>query len=353
MSARRGLALAVAMTAAGTGTALAQRPRPGVRLDPSHHKVVVVAGPFDLEPMAPMEGMAMDEMMADTLAKAFAWPVRGWFRGFTSEVLDSLGRPLSRDLLHHFVLVDLDRRTLFAPVAERLAAAGETPANAVAPPSVGAPLEPGQRLALYIMWHNGGPAPQRGVYLRIKLLWTPANEQPRPLSAFPVNLDVNANYGSANTYDVPPGRHEKSAIITFPLSGWMLGAGGHLHDYGESVRLEDAETHHVLIRINAVLGDSGHVQALPFDLLAVWDRGLRIAAGHRYRVVATYNNTTPDTLRAVMGEIMGVFAPDHPERWPVVNYQDSLYLADLNGYHAVDLLKDLKPVPVPLPIAGN
>jgi len=322
-----------------TGVAAAQTPRPGVTVDRRHHRVVVVAGPFDLEPMAPMEGMSMESMMPDTLAQAFAWPVQGWFRGFESEVVDSLGRPLPRDLLHHFVLVDLDRRTLFAPVAERLAAAGETPSSAVAPASVGAPLAAGQRLALYIMWHNGHPAPERGVYLRVKLLWSPADEQPRPLSAFPVNLDVNARYGQSNTYDVPPGRHEKSAIITFPLSGWLLGAGGHLHDYGESVRLEDATSGKVLARINAVVGDSGQIEALPFDILALWDRGLRIKAGHPYRLVATYNNTTPDTLRDVMGEMMGVFAPDHPERWPAVDYSDSVYLADLQGYHAVSLLR--------------
>lgn len=328
------------------GPVSAQRPHPGVTLDRHRHRVVVVAGPFDLEPMAPMPGMSMEEMMPDTLAQAFAWPVNGWFRGFRSEVVDSLGRPLARDLLHHFVLVNLDRRTLFAPVAERLAAAGETPSSAVAPASVGAPLAEGQRLALYIMWHNGTPTPQRGVYLRVSLLWTPANEQPQPLSAFPVNLDVNAHYGASNTYDVPPGRHEKSAIITFPLSGWMLGAGGHLHDYGEAVRLEDAKTGKVLARINAVTGDSGEIKSLPFDILALWDRGLRIKAGHPYRLVAVYNNTTRDTLRDVMGEMMGVFAPDHPERWPAVNYSDSLYIADLNGYHALELLKTLKPTPV-------
>ncbi|HZH40329.1 MAG TPA: hypothetical protein VFD85_04940 [Gemmatimonadales bacterium] len=326
--------------------ATAQTPQPGVTVDYRHHRVVVVAGPFDLEPMPPMEGMSMDAMMPDTLAQAFAWPVKGWFRGFESEVVDAHGNLLPRELLHHFTLINLDRRTLFDPVAERLAAAGLTPAAVIAPASVGTPLTPGQRLALYIMWHNGGTTPQHGVYLRVKLAWTPANEQPRPLSTFPVNLDVNAHYGQSNTYDVPPGRHEKSAVIVFPMSGWLLGAGGHVHDYGEQVRLEDAKSHDVLVRINAVVGDSGEIKELPFHILALWDRGLRIKAGHQYRLVATYNNTTRDTLRDVMGEMMGLFVPDHPELWPSVNYRDSLYLADLNGYHAVDLLKALKPTPI-------
>ena len=340
---RRFLTAAVLLAGAA---ASAQTPRPGVTVDYRHHRVVVVAGPFDLEPMPPMEGMSMDAMMPDTLAQAFAWPVRGWFRGFESEVIDAQGNALPRELLHHFTLINLDRRTLFDPVAERIAAAGLTPAAAVAPASVGAPLSPGQRLALYIMWHNGGTTAQRGVYLRINLVWLPANEQPRPLSTFPVNLDVNAHYGQSNTYDVPPGRHEKSAIITFPLSGWLLAAGGHLHDYGRGVRLEDARSGKVLVQTTAVLGDSGEIKELPFRILALWDRGLRIKAGHPYRLVATYDNPTNDTLRDVMGEMMGLFVPDHAERWPRVNYQDSTYLADLNGYHAVDLLKTLKPTPI-------
>jgi hypothetical protein len=324
----------------------AQTPRPGVTLDRKHHRVVVIEGPFNLEPMPPMEGMSMDAMMPDTLAQAFAWPVQGWFRGFESEVIDSQGRPLPRDLLHHFTLINLDRRTLFDPVAERIAAAGLTPAAAVAPASVGAPLSPGQRLALYIMWHNGGTTPQHGVYLRVNLVWSPENQQPRPLSTFPVNLDVNAHYGQSNTYDVPPGRHDKSAIVTFPLSGWLLAVGGHLHDYGESVRLEDGPSASVLVRVHAVVGDSGEIKDLPFHILAAWDRGLRIEAGHPYRLVATYNNTSKDTLRDVMGEMMGLFVPDHPERWPAVNYGDSLYRADLTGYHALGLLQELKATPV-------
>ena len=340
---RRLLTLGLLLAA---GRASAQAPKPGVTVDYRHHRVVVVAGPFDLEPMPPMEGMSMDQMMPDTLAQAFAWPVQGWFRGFESEVVDAQGRMLPRDLLHHFTLINLDRRTLFDPVAERLAAAGLTPAAAVAPATVGAPLSPGQRLALYIMWHNGGTTPQKGVYLRVNLVWSPSNLLPRPVSTFPVNLDVNPHFGASNTYDVPPGRHERSAIITFPLSGWLLAAGGHLHDYGESVRLEDAKSQDVLVRVRAVVGDSGEIKELPFHILAMWDRGLRITAGHQYRLVATYNNTSRDTVRDVMGEIMGLFVPDHPERWPAVNYGDSLYLADLNGYHAVDLLKLLKPTPI-------
>ncbi|HTY07096.1 MAG TPA: hypothetical protein VMC86_11295 [Gemmatimonadales bacterium] len=335
---RRLAAIGLAAALVTRGVA-AQAPKPGVTLDRKHHRVVVVAGPFDLEPMPPMEGMSMDAMMPDTLAQAFAWPVAGWFRGFESEVIDGQGNPLPRELLHHFTLINLDRRTLFDPVAERLAAAGLTPAAAIAPPSVGAPLSPGQRLALYIMWHNGGTTAQHGVYLRITLLWAPSNEQPRPLSTFPVNLDVNAHYGESNTYDVPPGRHAKSATITFPLSGWLLAAGGHLHDYGESVVLEDGRTGKILVQTRAVVGDSGEIKEIPFHILAVLDRGLRIKAGYPYRLVATYNNTSRDTLRDVMGEMMGLFVPDHPEAWPAVNYSDSLYLADLKGYHAVALLQ--------------
>ena len=337
-------AITAALLIGAPTLAAAQALHTGVTLDRKHHRVVVVAGPFELPAMPPMAGMVMDDsLMPDTLAQAFAWPVDGWFRGFESEVLDGEGHELARGLLHHFTLINLDRRTLFDPVAERIAAAGLTPANAIAPATVGAPISAGQRLALYIMWHNSTPIDVHGAYLRINLVWSPRNQQPRPINTLPVNLDVNPHYGASNTYDVPPGRQERSNIITFPMGGHLLAAGGHLHDYGESVRLEDGRSGKVLVRIDATVGDSGEIRALPFKLLAVLGEGLRVKTGYPYRLVVVYNNTSRDTLRNVMGEMMGLFAPDDLTKWPEVNYRDSVYIADLNGYHATSLLKTLAP----------
>jgi hypothetical protein len=67
-------------------------------------------------------------------------------------------------------------------------------------------------------------------------------------------------------------------------------------------------------------------------LFALQGQGLRIRANHRYRLVAVYDNPTSDSLRDVMGEMMGVFAPDHIREWPSVSVEDSDYVADLSSY---------------------
>ena len=62
----------------------------------------------------------------------------------------------------------------------------------------------------------------------------------------PIYMDVNLTVGGSNTFDVPPGKSTKSFEFTLPVGGRLLGVGGHMHDYGVRVRLEDAETGKVI-----------------------------------------------------------------------------------------------------------
>src|SRR5258707_4964601 len=98
-------------------------PVPGVRVDQRRHVITIVVGPFDVPSMPPGMEHAMHDEAPGTIAQELTWPVDGWFRGFKMEVFDARGTPLSRRLLHHFTLVNYDRRTLFFPVAERIASA--------------------------------------------------------------------------------------------------------------------------------------------------------------------------------------------------------------------------------------
>lgn len=309
-------------------------PVPGVHVDHRRHLITIVVGPFDVPSMPPGMEHAMHEEAPGTVAQEFAWPVAGWFRGFHTEVLDAQGTLLSRRLLHHFTLLNYDRRTLFFPVAERLASASLKSEDALAPKTIGAPMRDGQRLGLYVMWRNQTGQDLQGVYLRLTLKWSPADLLPRPLSSLPVVLDVNFRPDEGNTFDVPPGRHERSAEVVFPISGRLLAISGHLHDQGESVRLEDAETGRVLIRVAARRGQDGRVSGVARRLLALWGPGLRVDARRRYRVVGVYNNITADTARHAMAELVGIFAPDDMRQWPAVDHSDPTYLRDLARYGA-------------------
>ena len=309
-------------------------PVPGVHVDHQRHVITIIVGPFDVRSMPAGMAHAIHEEEPGTLPQEFTWPVDGWFRGFHVEVLDAQSTLLSRRLLHHFTLVNYDRRTLFFPVAERLASGSLKSEDAMAPKTIGAPMKSGQRLGLYVMWRNQTGQDLQGVYLRLTLTWSPANLLPRPVSALPVVLDVNFRPGQGNTFDVPPGRHERSAEVVFPTPGRLLVVSGHLHDQGESVRLEDAETGRVLVRVMARRAPDGTVHGVARRLLALWGPGLRVEARRRYRVVGVYNNATADTARHAMAELIGIFAPDDMRQWPAVDRSDSTYLRDLARYGA-------------------
>ena len=309
--------------------------RAGVQIDKKHHRIVIVAGPFNLRPGHEHmpEAVSMGAGGRDAgVACYIVWPFQSWFRGYQSEVLDPTGHPLPRELLHHFTLVNFDRRMLLYPFPERLAGARLTSEDVTVPKRIGAPMRSGMRLGLYLMWHNYMPHEVKGVFLRLTLLYVPVNQRPRPINALPVVLYANREPRSNHVYDAPPGHSERSAIVRFPISGHLLGIGGHLHDYGTLVRLEDVETGKTVAELHARYDTRGTLLGVDRKLFAIWGQGLRIRANRRYRLVAVYDNPTPDSLRDVMGEMMSVFAPDRMREWPSVSVEDSDYVADLSSY---------------------
>ena len=140
-------------------------------------------------------------------------------------------------------MVNFSRRQLLYSAAERLMGAGtETDDEISVPKTIGVPMTPGMKLGMYVAWHNDTGKDLDGVYLKLTMLWTPKNQNPRPVNSLPIYMDVNLTVGGSNTFDVPPGKSSKAYEFTLPVGGRLLGVGGHMHDYGVGVRLEDAET---------------------------------------------------------------------------------------------------------------
>jgi hypothetical protein len=308
-------------------------PVPGIRLDRAGHTVVATQGPFRPSPaeagdeMAMMDGMAMPGM-ADTIVQRFTWPVDGWVRGFHLDVCDAEGHAFPEEVVHHLVLVDLDRRQLWRPIAERLLGIGEETSDASLPASIGVPVRRGEAMAIHVMWHNmtGHPI---GAYYRLTLQYTPANQVPRPVDVLPVVLEVSPAIGALPSYDIPPGRSERGFDFTVPMDGRVLAVGGHIHDYGKSVAIEDRETGQVLFRIRSIQSADGKVTGVRRKLLAIRGRGVKLHANHPYRITAIYDNPTADSVSGVMAQLATIFAPDRSERWPPVDKTDVEYASDL------------------------
>ncbi|HKU59586.1 MAG TPA: hypothetical protein VJQ44_00120 [Gemmatimonadales bacterium] len=319
--------------ALGSGAAVTP-PDPTVTLavDSSRKEVVITAGPFDLPNMPPMENEQMMDfgMAHDTPIQQFDWPMDAWFRGFRLQMVDAEGRPVARSVLHHMIMVNFSRRMLLYEGPERLLGAGTETDDIVVPKSIGVPLKTGMRLGMYVAWHNSTGKDLPGVYLKLTMLWTPKNQNPPPVNAMPIYMDVNLTVGGHNTFDVPPGKSEKAHEFTMPVSGRLLGVGGHLHDYGVSVRLEDAESGKVLAMVKATRDPNGKLLKVGRKLFGVTGDGLKLKANHRYRVVGDYDNPTNVTeKRGAMAHMSGIFAPDDMSKWPAIDPRNPDYQRDM------------------------
>lgn len=331
------LLAAVLTLASGFGPVRPPRsPSPEVRLkveiDSAHHQIVITSGPFFLPNMPPMEDHGMMDMGAshDTPVQRFEWPVDGWFRGFHLEVRDADGKQLPRHIMHHMIMVNYDRRQLLYPAAERLMGAGKETDDATIPATIGIPLRPGTNLGFYIAWHNDTGKNLDGVYLRMVFHYLPKNQNPRPKDVLPIYMDVNLTIGGTNTFDVPADHSTKTYEFTVPTGGRLLGLGGHLHDYGTMVRLEDAETGKEMARVVASRDAAGHILKMSRRLPGVGGAGIRLRADHKYRVVAVYDNPTGENIKnGAMASIVGIFAPDNLAGWPKMDPADPTIQRDL------------------------
>lgn len=308
-------------------------PSVSITIDSARHEFTITSGPFDLQNMPPMDdhGMMDFGMSHDTPVQRFQWPVDGWFRGFRVDLVDAKGQAVPRHVMHHLIMVNFSRRQLLYAAAERLMGAGtETDDQVSVPKTIGVPMKPGMNLGMYVAWHNDTGKDLKGVSLKLTMLWTPRNQNPQPVNALPLYMDVNLTVGGTNTFDVPPGRSTKAFEFTLPVSGRLLGVGGHMHDYGRWVRLEDAATGKVLTQVVAELTPDGKLKKMSRRLFGVTGEGLKLKANHRYRVVGEYDNPTQETrVKGAMAHMVGLFAPDDMTRWPAINPQDSTYQRDL------------------------
>ncbi len=191
-------------------------------------------------------------------------------------------------------------------------------------------MKSGMNLGFYVMWHNETGADLEGVYLIMELRYSPRSQNPRPVEVLPLYMDANLTVGGGNSFDLPEGRSEKAYEFTFPVDGGLLAYGGHLHDYGVSVRLEDVASGKVIARVTAERTQDGRVTGVSRSLPGVRGDGIRLRAGRRYRIVGVYDNKSGHVLKnGAMAHISGIFAPDDLSKWPSIDQSDPALQRDL------------------------
>ena len=112
-------------------------------------------------------------------------------------------------------------------------------------------------------------------------------------------------------YDLQPGRDVKASELTIPYAGRLLAVGGHIHDYGREVRLENVTRNENIATLKTVLDADGRFVSLPTIIFP--PRGAyRFKIGDVVKVTAVYDNPTGQKLpKAAMGVAVGYFLPDN------------------------------------------
>jgi hypothetical protein len=275
-------------------------------------------GPFTLESR---HGAVAPTPLAITL------PVDGWLRGLSYEVVDERGERLPSRVLHHLNLIAPERRELFSPIMLRIGAAGPETKPYSLPPFLGYRIHPGDSLLVTTMLHNPTSREYRGVRLRVRLDYTPANSLIAPRSINPVYLDVTPPSG-AHSFDLPPGHSSSSWEGQPAIPARLLAAGGHLHKYGTRLRFEDVTTGEVLWEARPERNDEGGVEGMPIRYFL--PGGVLLQPDHRYRLTAEYENPTGKVIpNGGMGTLGGIVMPASESRWPAAARRDSVYQHDV------------------------
>ena len=311
---------------AGCAHLLADEPVTAVRVrtDAERREIVVTVGPIEIPAATSYSHHPPEARMQ------FQWPAAGWLRGYRIDLLDAEGRLLSRDMIHHAGVVNLDRRQLAYPLVERLVAAGRETRPVMLPESMGVPLVSGQKLLMYYALVNPSDRVMKGATLRFTVTWTPESTK-TPRSVFPVYLDANPRTaGGTRSFDLPPGVSVTSAEVKLPQSGRLRALGAHLHDYAVEMRLEDVVTGKVMARIKTKREPDGRLVSVQMTRFFFKLGGLRVKANHPYRVVAVYDNPTNHTISdGAMAFLVGPFIPDDVKLWPKVDSGDKVFQEDL------------------------
>jgi plastocyanin len=282
----------------------------------------------------------------------------GFVTAISVDVTDAAGNPIPirRLMLHHIVFTNLAKRdstctdiTAFdsrtqIPGVQRFYAAGEERNKVIFPPGYGYRVGAGDPWALYYMFMNHQNRVNQG-YIRYHVTW---DTDPSLTAVKPYWLDEK-NCLQDPVFDVPGGGRRgstfaKSKTFTFPESGRLIAAGGHVHGGAKSLDLRRADCRNRLVfRSKPTWGSPSHpfyhVRPIlhepgPINMSAFYSRqGYPVAKGERLRLTARYDDRYPHTR--VMGIMVAFLAPDASVKKPCgPNPTDVLHSVAPPGRHS-------------------
>jgi len=274
------------------------------KIDAATHTVTLRVGPMNLP--ARTGHMKMPQPPDQTWQTSFD----GWLLAYHPRLVDASGNAVPGTLLHHTAFWNENRSDFLCPnKEEHIFGAGSEMTDWAEVPGYGYHVQKGDKIRIETMVYNPTATSYDKVYLEVAIPFQDATESAAPLkNVYPAWMDVKSCGNSG--YDIPAGKSQKSGAVTVKYDGVLLGVGGHLHDYGREIVLEDATRKDTVATLEAKVDDKGLLESMPVKLF-VQEGGYKFSAGDVLKTTATYDNPTGKLLReGAMGIAVGYFVPN-------------------------------------------
>lgn len=236
-------------------------------------------------------------------------PFDGWLVAFHPRLVDAAGIAEPGKLLHHVAFWNTARPDfLCRNKLEHVFGAGGEMNDWPALPGFGYRVAKGSRIRVNTMFSNPTGTAYPKTYLEVRIEYRRDAPDAAPLhSVYPAWIDVMGCRDSG--YDLKPGQNVTTGQIAVPYAGVLLGVGGHLHDYGRQLVLEDVTRKSQVAELDAQSDSAGALLSMPIVQFPA--PGYRIEKGEVLRVTATYDNPTRKHLvEGAMGIVVGYFLPE-------------------------------------------
>ena len=273
------------------------------KVDAANHTVILRVGAMNLP--AHTDHMKMPQPQD----QVWQIPFDGWLLAYHPKLVDASGNAVPGTLLHHTAFWNENRSDFLCPnKEEHIFGAGSEMTDWTELPGYGYHVQKDDKIRIETMIYNPTATSYDNIYLQVVIPYQDATESAAPRkNLYPAWMDVKSCGNSG--YDVPAGKSEKSGTLTVKYDGVLLGVGGHLHDYGRQIVLQDVSRKETVATLDAKVDEKGRLESIPVKMF-VQEGGFKFSAGDVLKTSATYDNPTGKLLRdGAMGIAVGYFVP--------------------------------------------
>ncbi len=277
--------------------------------------------------LGPVNLPAHSEHMSVAQPPDLIWmvPFDGWLIAYHPRLVDAAGNAEPGRLLHHVAFWNTRRSDFLCPnKEEHVFGAGGEMNDWPGVPGYGYRVAKGERIRIETMFHNPTGTAYPKTYFEVRIEYRTGSAGGAPAaqvkSVYPAWFDVMKCGPSG--YELMPGQSVTSGEVTLRYGGMLLGVGGHLHDYGQGLVLEDLTRNEQIAALPSTLDPAGRILSMP--VVSFYDRGgFRLDRGERVRVTATYDSRAAQPLPdGAMGIVVGYFLPDDDAQMAALRRRD-------------------------------